>query len=130
MRRGVISKLVICFALLFVITACQKQELSIIADLNEKIKTTKGDLQKAKAVLKKFLQENKVKMQKAVADFSQIKDQAERQSRYMKFNNSYYDGLYQTLNDNGYLRDKEFDLIFEIFKKQMGIFFEEERKLH
>jgi len=126
--RYLIMAGVMVFAL--IAGGCQKQEIDLLNELNEKLRLTQGDLEKAKATLKEFIQENQQKIKASVdalnamplSNEEQEQDKAERLAR---FNSSFYDknGLHQTIAV--FEKDKEFQELFESFKRSMQGFFQD-----
>ena len=85
----------------------------------------KGNVQKAKKLLAAFLEKRRDEIRKLVIKFKKIKDINEKRDRHLDFNRNYYnkEGLHLTVDEMNYFLDKDFDALFEKFKKEMYVFF-------
>lgn len=124
--------LIMAGLLLFALVAggCQKQEISLLGELNEKLRSTQGDLEKAKATLREFMQENQQKIKASVKDLGAMpllneEQELDKAERLARFNSCFYDknGLHQTIAV--FEKDKEFQELFESFKQAMQGFFQD-----
>jgi hypothetical protein len=119
--------ILLAFSFLVILTGCQNQEISLLGELNDRLAQTSGNVEKAKEVMKNFMVENRQEMRETVQDFKQ-EPIDEKRDRYLDFNRHFYNrnSLFETLDRYGYLRNKEFDKLFENFKKEMSVFFQED----
>lgn len=121
-------KLAIIFFAFFAFSGCQKKEISLLNELNKKLKETNGNVAQAKQVLKRFLNENEKQINEAVLDFQNSRGE-DRDYRYLDFNRHYYDkdGIRELVDFTyKYTMDPDFNKIFEEFKKKWDIFFKED----
>ena len=66
--KSLVLKVSVLLMARWVLSACQKKEISLLNELKDKMNETKGDLALAKTVLKNFLQEKDQKIKDAVND--------------------------------------------------------------
>ncbi|HCL57314.1 MAG TPA: hypothetical protein DHW82_09950 [Spirochaetia bacterium] len=124
------QKIMTIFFILFllIITGCHRKEVSIILDLNEKLKAAGGNAEEAKKVLKNYLDQETDTIRKAVSDFMSLGNE-DKQNSFLEFNNQYYDTLKNTLFKYKYLENDDFKTLYELFIKEMGPLLGEEKDL-